>query len=193
MAQATEAHFLNKFTDNANYYIWDQVEELVSEFGKAFGAEPGATNQFIQGLRGMPTPNTTPFLFRGKNGLLLEDNGGFKAQGVGSQLQSIFNNAEDIARVDMALGASTEGLRQKELIKFIESKGFDHITYFNSVEDKGSLSIINWNPDLMVSPWARELHRGPAGQAKAASQYVLGVLGLGGADAIVRDKEQGGT
>jgi hypothetical protein len=144
---------------------------------------------FVSGLKTMPTPSTTPFLFRGRNGLLLEDAGGFKAVGVANQLERIFNNADDIAAIDMALGAAGETAKQQELIKFIESKGYDHAVYHNSVEDKGSLSIINWNADLMASPWARQFNQGPADQAQVATQYIMGALGFGGADAIIRDEE----
>lgn len=191
MAQAAERHLVRKFTKNGDVNIWDEIREILDTFVDSFGSFD-ITNSFIAGLKSMPTPSTTPFLFRGRNGLLLQDAGGFKAQGVGNQLERIFNSADDVQAIDKALSATGETAKQQELIKFIESKGHDHILYYNSVEDKGSLSLINWNEDLMASPWDRRFNQGPADQARVAAQYILGVLGLGGsASAIVREQEQG--
>lgn len=183
MAQAAERYLVQRFTKNADVNIWDEVAGILDEFVVEFNADPQAVGQFIAELKGMPTPSTTPFLFRGKRGLLLVDDGGFKAGGVAEQLEGIFNNAEDIQSIDVAMGKLGETNKQKALIEFIESKGYDHVVYHNTVEDKGSLSLINWNPDLMASPWDKQFTRGPADQARVASQYILGALGLGAGSA----------
>jgi hypothetical protein len=188
-ARAADAHFRQVFTKKAGVDVWDEVDEILERFVVEFGAPPDEARKFRMGLQSLPRPNTTPFLFRGRNGLLLEDTGGFKTNNVANQLQDIFNNQADIEAIDVALGELGDANKQKALQKFIESKGYDHIIYHNSVEDKGSLSIINWNPDLMASPWDFPFVRNSAEQANAATSFVMSALGLGGASAAVRDEQ----
>jgi hypothetical protein len=179
--RATERHFRKvfgggKFTGN----IWEEVDSLIDEFLDAFGANKAQAAQFVQGMKDLPTPNTTPLLFRGRNGLLLEDTGGFNPQQVANQLERIFNSPEDIDIIEGALQAGDRAAQTQSLTSFIEEKGFDHIVYHNSVEDKGSLSIINWNPDLQRTPWHPDFTRdNPIEAAKQASAYVLSILGIG--------------
>ena len=141
-------------------------------------------------MKSLPTPNTTPLLFRGRSGLLLDDNGGFNFIQVFEQLEEIFPAARE--ELDSLVLTGSRAEKTKAMTDFIERQGYDHIVYLNRVEDKGSMSIINWNPDLQLSPWDPSLTRGNAGeQAKAASAYVLSILGIGGAGAAVRSQEPG--
>jgi hypothetical protein len=180
-AQVSTDHFRSIFQGGREPAIWDEIESILDKFTARIGANQGQTRQFVQGLKSLPQPNTTPLLFRGRNGLLLEDNGNFNPNQVATQLQDIFNSAEDFDGIEAALqGGRVES--QKGLQAFIESKGFDHIVYRNSVEDKGSLSIINWNPELQRVPWDPEFTRGnPTEAAKAATAFVMAMLGVGGA------------
>jgi hypothetical protein len=182
--QAAENHFRQKFSSNLEINIWEEVEEILQDFSLEFDLAEGVETRFISQLKALPRPNTTPFLFRGKNGLLLHDDGGFKAWGVANQLERMF--PEDSLAIDAALGELGETAKQKKLQAFMESKGYDHVVYHNSVEDKGSLSIINWNPDLMAAPWDVRFTRGPNDRAKVAAQFLVGALGF---NATVRDKE----
>lgn len=188
-ARAADAHFRQVFTKKAGVNVWDEVDQILERFVDEFGAPPNEARQFRMGLQSLPRPNTTPFLFRGRNGLLLEDTGGFKTNNVANQLANIFNTEEDILAIDVALGELGDSAKQKALQKFIEDKGFDHIIYHNSVEDKGSLSVINWNPDLMASPWDFPFVRNPSEQANAATSFVMAAMGLGGASATVREEQ----
>lgn len=188
-ARAIDAHFRQVFTKKAGVNVWDEVDEILERFVKDFGAPPDEARKFRTGLQSLPRPSTTPFLFRGRNGLLLEDTGGFKTNNVANQLRDIFNNEADITAIDVALGELGDAQKQKALQKFMESKGYDHIVYHNSVEDKGSLSVINWNPDLMASPWDFPFTRNAGEQANAATSFVMAAMGFGGASATVRDEQ----
>jgi hypothetical protein len=187
--RAADDHFRQVFTKQAGVDVWQEVDEILDTFADTFNPGLNEPAQFKAGIKSMPRPNTTPFLFRGKNGLLLEDTGGFKTGNVAKQLETIFPGEENLLAIDVALGASGEAAQQKALQKFIESKGFDHVIYHNSVEDKGSLSIINWNPDLMASPWDAQFTRNAGEQAKAATSFVMAAMGFGGASATVRDEQ----
>ena len=190
-AQATNRHFTRLFSKNGDVDVWAEIEDIMEDFVEIAGVPVSDIAKFKSGMRQLPTPNTTPFLFRGKNGLLLEDNGGFGTDAVARQLESIFNTDESFLAIQAALGESHTAARQKALQKFIESKGYDHAIYHNSVEDKGSLSIINWNPDLMASPWDARFHRNNASQASAATAYLMAMMGFGGVDVLLRDSQQG--
>ena len=59
--------------------------------------------------------------------------------------------------------------------RFIEDKGYDHIAYHNSVEDVGSISVIHWKPELMVSIMDPRLTGGTVpGKAASMAAYVMG-------------------
>lgn len=181
-AQTVNNHFLNKFRGSNEFVpnVWDEVEGIIDEFIDQFGGSRNQISQFMQGMKDLPTPNTTPLLFRGKNGLLLSDEGGFSPIQVSRQLDQIF--PDDVDTISTALGTGDRAAKTKALTEFIESKGYDHIVYHNSVEDKGSLSIINWNPELQRTLWHPDFTRdNPVEQAKQASSYILGVLGVGSA------------
>ncbi len=187
-AQATEAHYLAKFTKEINPNIWDEVDDILEQFFTSIGGP--VTDDIKFAMKSLPTPNTTPLLFRGRSGLLLDDNGGFNFIQVFEQLEEIFPAARE--ELDSLVLTGSRAEKTKAMTDFIERQGYDHIVYLNRVEDKGSMSIINWNPDLQLSPWDPSLTRGNAGeQAKAASAYVLSILGIGGAGAAVRSQEPG--
>jgi hypothetical protein len=135
-------------------------------------------------LKNMPTPNTTPMVFKGKNGLLLKDEGNFFPRQVADQLVGIF--PDDADEIFAAVSAKKVD-QSKNLQKFIESKGYDHIVYNNSVEDRGSVSIINWNPELQKSVWDADfVGSNPTGAASAAAAAMLAVMGIGAQNADVR-------
>ena len=171
--------------------IWGDWEEMVEEITTVLGTEYGdEAVKTMSDLRRLPRPSTTPTVFRGKNGLLMRDDGGWQVERVYLQLRDLFNEADDWKRLETAMGAAGEEAKQKALQQFIESKGYDHIVYFNTVEDRGSMSVINWNEDLMKSILDPEFHRGgPKNQAGAVSSVVMGILGIGGAGATLQSDE----
>ena len=121
---------------------------------------------------------------------MLRDVGNFKNGTIANQLYDIF--PDDTLLIDEAMSVIGQGPKAKALGQFIEHKGFDHISYLNGVEDRGSLSIINWNPDLQRSIWDPEfVGSSPAAAAKAVSAYVLVAIGLGAKiDGTVRKEQQ---
>ncbi len=137
-------------------------------------------NKFFARMKGLPTASSTPHIFRGKNGLYLRDEGNFNPHTVGKQLLEVF--PEDFEELQSILSGG-EG-PTKALQKFIESKGFDHIVYHNSVEDKGSLSIINWNPDLFGSLYDPKIAGNSAGAIAAA--FWMAQMGVGDDNADVQ-------
>jgi hypothetical protein len=165
--------------------MWDELEELLKEAFFNVDMPEELALKLIGDMRSMPTTVATPHLFRGKNGLLLQDNGNFYPGEVAKQLQQIFK--DDWDEIEAAAGGSkVEG--SKKLAKFLESKGYDHIVYINAVEDRGLPSIINWNPELWVSIYDPSLHRGNSGStAKAMAAVFMGQLGIG--SAFIRDGE----
>lgn len=191
--ETAERHFTRLFSKNGDVDVWAEVEEIMEDFVQVAGIPASDIPKFKSGMRQLPTSNTTPFLFRGKNGLLLEDNGGFGTDAVARQLENIFTDQESFDSIQAALGEIGTAPKQKALQKFMESKGFDHIIYHNSVEDKGSLSIINWNPDLMASPWDARFHRNSNSRGAAAASFLAGALGIGGVDAVLREQQQDTT
>lgn len=191
--KATRKHFLNHFRSKgvaADPNVWDNTEMILDFFLEQISADNAQVKKFIQGMKDLPTPSTTPFLFRGKNGLLLQDITAWTPDSVGQQLLDIFPAVDDQAAIAAAIGQQGRQAKTKALTDFIESKGFDHVIYHNAVEDKGSLSIINWNEDLMASPWHPDFTRDNAEIAsKVVSSYMLAALGLGGASATIREQK----
>ena len=191
--KATRKHFLDHFRTQgieADPNIWDNTGMILDFFAEQISSDNLAVGKLIQQMKDLPTPSTTPFLFRGKNGLLLQDLSAWTPSTVGDQLLDIFTSSVDQDIITVALGRSGRTAKTKALTEFIESKGFDHVIYHNAVEDKGSLSIINWNEDLMASPWSPEFVRGnPEEAAKIASNYVLTALGFGGANGQLREAQ----
>ena len=185
-ARATNDFYLQKFRKETNPNIWDDVEQIIDRFTDKINANPQAAS-FINEMKEMQVPNTTPLLFRGKNGILLRDEGSFYLETVRAQVEDIF--PDDVMEIAAAVSKGSRAERTKGLTNFLESKGYDHAYYYNRVEGKGGVSIINWNPDLQASPWdARFSRDNPAIQARAATTYVLGVLGVGLGAASRSDK-----
>ena len=189
--RATDAFYLQVFQKETNPNIWDGVLDMVDTFMKEMGAgqirRATAGKTLVSNLQALSVPNTTPFLFRGRNGLLLRDKGTFYLETVRRQVEDIFPESIDAIRAATSSGTRAE--KTKGLTSFLESKGYDHAYYYNRVEGKGGVSIINWNPDLQASPWdARFSRDNPAAQARAATTYVLGALGVGLGAASRSDK-----
>jgi hypothetical protein len=183
-------YFLQRFKSGEKYISsasFDELGELLGEAMLEIGAPVELAEKLIGDLRGMSTASTTPHFFRGKNGLYLDDKGAFRPQDVAEQLYEIF--PDDFNAIDSAnSGGHVE--RTKKIREFIESKGYDHIVYHNAVEDKGRLSIINWNPDLMKTIWDDEFTRGDIVQgANNAASYVMALLGIGAGGATTRTQE----
>jgi hypothetical protein len=183
-AQAGEAHFRKVFSGGKGASaeeIWGEVQMLVEDYVELIGAPTNESSRFLQGLKDLPTPNTSPLMFRGQNGLLLQDQGAFLLGTVAEQVEEIFPHRATEISAAISNGSTKE--RTDALVAILEDEGFDHIYYYNSVEDKGSVSIINWNEDLMASPWDAEFTRGNSQEAaKAATAFVMGVLGFGNAE-----------
>lgn len=190
--RAINNYFLSAFTRATEgtplmtqHEIWSELRGLLSEAFKNAGIPPANAEKIVHDLQSTPTTVATPHLFRGKNGLLLQDNGNFSPQAVARQLEDIWpSDFEEIT-------AASSGLKEEagpKLAKYIESKGYDHIVYINAVEDRGLPSIINWNPDLWISLYDPALTRGnPNVAAAAAAAVFMGQLGIG--SAFIRDGE----
>lgn len=191
-AQAVERYFEDQFRFFASgektmthSEMWSELEDLLKEAFFNVGMPEELAFKLIGDMRSMPTTVATPHLFRGKNGLLLQDNGNFYPREVAEQLRQIF--PDDWDEIEAAASGGKAQASQG-LAKFIESKGYDHIVYINAVEDRGLPSIINWNPDLWVSLYDPALHRGnDSSAAKAMAAIFLGQLGIG--SAVIRDNE----
>lgn len=189
IAREVEAHFQKRFTSgelftSINTDEWQEIVDSLKSNDVFQGPELTRANGIIRTLKEMPMPNSTPMVFRGQNGLLLVDHGGFRTDAVADQLRMIFPDDADL--IDAARGARGSQA-QKNLQEFIESKGYDHIVYHNSVEDKGSLSIINWNPDLQRSLYDADFAGvNPRAGSAVATQAFMGMLGLGGTGAALQ-------
>ena len=186
VGEAVTKHFEVRFqkgnTDFNPAGVWDEVDAALKEAGLS----QQVVNKMLADMKVLPVPSTTPHYFRGKNGLVLRDAGGFYPPEVQKQLVEVFPNNEDEI---LALFDTDETVMTKSLQQFIESKGFDHVVYHNSVEDQSVLSIINWNKDLWVSPWDDALHRGDVrGAAGAAASVMMGAI-FGEYDATVREEK----
>lgn len=182
MGNEVTAHINRKFKANQSPdFDPDEWTALVGRIENQLGIDAASEAATILGrMKHMPTSNTTPTIFRGKNGLLLQDRGGFGPEEVRHQLEMLYPDD-----VDELLAIRGGGIEETNLglQKFIESKGFDHVIYHNSVEDKGMLSIINWNPDLMKSVYHADFAGGNTGQgAAAAAAAFMAVMGLTSAD-----------
>jgi hypothetical protein len=188
---AVEDFFNVQFTEGrsmAAHVAWSDVSDTLRARFEANGFPGAEANQIIARLKQMPTASSTPHFFLGKNGLLLNDlNGNFRPDEVGRQLQDIFNDVDDYDEIQAAMsGPRAEAT--KKMQAFLESKGYDHIVYHNAAEDRGTLSIINWNEDLFL-PLLDERLVGdaPRQAAQTAASYVLGSLGVG--NAALQSKE----
>lgn len=185
-----DAHFVKKFQEGqaftpVNTEEWQAIIDSMQNDTIFQGRELTSALGILRSLKEFPVPSSTPMVFRGKNGLLLVDHGGFRTDAVADQLRMIF--PEDTDLIDAARAAPKEQA-QRNLQKFIESKGYDHIVYHNSVEDKGSLSIINWNPELQKSIYDPDFAGvNSIGQARASAAGFAALMGVGGAN--IRDEE----
>jgi len=195
VVEALDTHFFQKFADDpdsiSTAQLWEEVREVLGEAIAEVGGDISEVNKFIGKAKQLKTANSTPHLFRGKNGLYMKDRGGFTTGALVEELTMIFPKREAEIRALTNNGTGTTDT-QKRLQKFIEDQGFDHIIYHNSVEDVGSLSIINWNEDLFMPLFDPRLSGDkPASAARQASAYFLGVLGI--SSLMPEEREEGGT
>lgn len=187
-ARRIEDLMVQKFTKGGDRALPtdDEWSAVLREVSDALGEGAGEEAAILaKQLADVPKPNTTPFLFRGKNGLLLRDEGGFTPGHVYPQLEQLFpDDADEILAI---MGRKGKLEKTKGLQAFIESKGYDHVVYHNAVEDKGTLSIINWNPDLQTSLWDDAF---TAGDPKQAASIIAGAMtsALGFGSAALRDE-----
>ena len=174
-----EEHFIAKFNKGAtnNFEIWEETQELIEKQLFDLGAPTNIANQYIAKAKQLSTASSTPHLFRGKNGLYMYDAGGWGPEEVYRQLSIMFPDQK--AALDQAMTALGSGPKQKNLQKFIEDQGFDHIVYHNSVEDKGTLSIINWNRDLYMPLLDKRLVGADDKVVAAKVAMAMAAVGLG--------------
>jgi hypothetical protein len=194
IVEAMDQHFFQKFSDNpdsiSTAQVWEDVRQVLSEAITDVGGDAQEVTKFIGKAKQLKTANSTPHLFRGKNGLYMRDRGGFTTGPLIEELLEIFpkKEAEILALRD---GGGTTATQQR-IQQFIEDQGFDHIVYHNTVEDVGSLSIINWNEDLFMPLFDPQLAgNNPASIARQASAYFLGVLGI--SSQMPDEREQDGV
>jgi hypothetical protein len=195
IVEAMDKHFFQKFSDDpdsiSTAQVWEDVRQVLSEAITDVGGDAQEVTKFIGKAKQLKTANSTPHLFRGKNGLYMRDRGGFTTGPLLDELLEIFpkKEAEILALRD---GGGSNTATQQRIQSFIEDQGFDHIVYHNTVEDVGSLSIINWNEDLFMPLFDPQLAgNNPASIARQASAYFLGVLGI--SSQMPDEREQDGV
>ena len=191
VGQAIDRYFLQSFSPEkilTHEEIFGEIVPILEDAMGELGLPKMQAGKIIGDMTSLPTANATPHLFRGKNGLLLQDNGTFGNSEVMKQLEALF--PDDVQALDAIGGSRKE--RMKGIRDFIESKGYDHVVYINSVEDRGMYSIVNWNPDLWVSLYDEALTRGnKSRQALTAAAFFAAQLGIGGA--AIRSEVNGET
>lgn len=193
-AQALDAYFYQKFSRGEGIArdgtVFDEFKEFAVVALQRMNLEGEEIAEqlrfFLTGMRELPLASSTPHYFLGKNGLLLQDVGGWKPQNVYDQLVDIFPDHFDelSAAYGNALGQSEKTVVVR---KFIEDRGYDHIVYHNTVEDIGSLSVIHWKPEQMMSIMDPRVTGGTArGNATAMTSYIMGGVFSG---ASIRNRE----
>jgi hypothetical protein len=184
--------------------LFNDLKAQLGEALKRLDADPNAASRYMGKLKDVDTPSTVPHLFKGKNGFYWHDGGGYSVESFNAKLQETWpDEADKIQRLyedstrniaPLTDDAEMWGLNQaattaewKALQGFLESKGFDHAWYINAVEDKGSVSIINWNPDL----WMPVYEIAGNNRQQTAALQMLAAMGLpiGATGAALRETE----
>lgn len=143
--------------------LYDDIEQLVKDTSAAVGASEemavDSLRQLYSLLGSMSNPSITPTVFRGKNGLFLEDVGNWTAPSIIDQLldRNIF--PDDVDELLSIRGAGDRRRINTGLREFLESRGYDHIAYNNTVEDRSSVSVITWKEDQVKSLYAQSFDR----------------------------------
>jgi len=132
---------------------------------------PTEGTQILSRFASINTASSTPHYFLGKNAFLFHDiNGNFRPPEVRDQLIEAFPAQADKNAIAHAMNADQRGENVGlALGEFLESKGYDHGAYINAAEDHGTLSIVNWNKDLMLSLYDPRLTGGNATKMGAAA------------------------
>ena len=187
---ALNEFFLQKFTRGEDAArsadVFDEFEKFATEAMRRVNMPEdtlrGTVRQFVSRMKQLPIPNSTPHYFNGQNGLYMQDTGGWKPQAVFDQLVDIF--PDDTQSLDALFGAATgQAEKTAALRSFIEGKGYDHVVYHNTVEDIGSISVIHWKSEQMVSIFDPRLTKNSAtGKAASMAAYVMG--GVFGVEAM---------
>ena len=189
---ALENHFRQRFTrGGSDVETWEEAKEIIEGTLYDIGAPTELVNQYIAKAKNFPNANSTPHLFRGKNGLYLRDLGGFQAENVAKQLEQIF--PDNLNEIKAAMSQSGGKNRQLALRKFIEDQGYDHIIYHNALEDRGSLSIINWNRDLYMPLYSEEILGNSKNIVEAKVAGALAMLGIGAGAVQIPTEADGGA
>ena len=104
----------------------------------------------------------------------MRDTGGWGPEVDFAQLVDIF--PDETLKLDARFGSATGNEGKTAMLRqFIEEQGFDHIVYHNTVEEPGSLAVIHWKPEQMVSMTDPKVTGGQAqNQAQAMAAYVMG-------------------
>lgn len=179
LKQYFEVNFSKGGTDVQAAKAFDEVGKMMADKLKEAGQDPAAGGMLLARLRSLRTSSAVPHYFNGKNGLVLRDDGGFNNEQVIQQLMDIF---PDDRKALESIEAASRSAKPRQIQHFIESKGYDHVAYINTAEDVGTVSIINWNEDLMIPIWdARVAGDGVGKRSTAAAQYLLGMIGFGSA------------
>jgi len=166
---------------NAAANVWNEVGMDLRERFIANGVEPSQAAMWIAKMKGLPTPSVTPYFSLDKNGLFMPDAGNWYNDTVKGHLINIF--PEDEAIIVALPEEHALGIQQ-----YIESKGYDHIAYVNQAEDHGSISILSWKKENMVSIWD-ERFVGRAGGPAAMAAFYMATAGMGQEDADIRTEE----
>ncbi len=187
---ALERHFVQKFSEGgikSNTLFDDFEKDAIRALERFIGDSETAhaeVKKWVSRAKRLPLANATPHYFNGKNGLWMEDTGGFYPEQVYRKLRDIFDSDADHLTLDALWGSALgDEAKTVALRTFIEDKGFDHIVYHNSVEDVGTISVIHWKPEQMVSIFDPRLTANtPSSNARTAAAYVMG--GIFGGQAV---------
>jgi hypothetical protein len=136
----------------------------------------GLLNRLMKQFNSSGYPVTTNV----KNGLLMPDIQSWMAEDIARNLNAlnIFPGKYDELA---AIQSMQDNTRQNlALQQFLKDQGYDHIIYPNMAEDKGSFSLLLFDPDTWQNAYSPNFARGKAkaGQAAAAAGFTAPLAGL---------------
>lgn len=136
------------------------------------------------------TPSSQAYYFNAKNPLYLPDNAmGWTSKGIIKKIEALglFPEPGDRALLKSIMHSGEGEPKNAEMLRdFLESRGFDHIGYSNSIEDTGSYSVIAFRPEQILNQWDKSLLGASAGVASMAiaSQLTDEILGDFGRESL---------
>lgn len=164
----------------------DELDEIIKGLTPANPELADNLAVFTEKAVNQPISSSQAYYFNGKNPLYLPDNSmGWTSKGIIKKIESVglFREPGDRLLLN-SIKHSTEGEKKaSEMLRdFLETRGFDHIGYSNSIEDTGSYSVIAFRPEQILNQWDKSLLGASAGIASLAiaeqlTEEVLGEFG----------------